>query len=121
LELKHGIPKWTRARSAAETVAILQEVHFPAMEVMTDCRLPDNPHLEAREWFKLRSHPAMGNSQYPGHTWRAGGFDLAWGTPVPSLGEDTEYVYQHVLGHSASAAEIERLTTKGLIDSEQRA
>lgn len=118
-ELKRYIAEWTRLRSAAEIVSSLQRVHVPAMEVMSQVRLLEDPHLEARDWFKERNHPAVGTFKYPGHPWRADSFDLAWGRPVASFGEDNDYVYKRILGYSE--AEIEDLTKRGLIGTEQKA
>lgn len=119
LELKGGIAEWTRGKSAAEIVCSLQQRHVPAMEVMSEVRLLDDPHLLDHKWFQERSHPAIGTFKYPGHPWRADTFDQAWGRPVPSFGEDNDYVYRQILEYSD--AEIESLTKRGLIASEQKA
>jgi crotonobetainyl-CoA:carnitine CoA-transferase CaiB-like acyl-CoA transferase len=117
-ELKHGIAEWTRVRTAAETVSCLQRSHVPAMEVMSEVRLLEDVHLSARGWFQERSHPEVGTFKYIGHPWRADGINLAWGRPVPSFGEDNNYVYKQILEYSD--AEIADLTERGLIATEQK-
>jgi len=117
--LKAAISGWTATLAVDDLVTTLQKAGVPAAEVMSESRLLDDPHLAARDWFQERTHSAIGTHRYPGHPWRADGFDLAWGRPVPSFGEDNQYVYQEVLGYTPD--EIADLTEKGLITSRQTA
>jgi crotonobetainyl-CoA:carnitine CoA-transferase CaiB-like acyl-CoA transferase len=80
-------------------------------------RLLADPHLAARDWFKERTHPAVGTYRYPGHPWRADGFDVAFGRPVPGFGEDNEYVYKQLLGYSDEA--YQDLVDRRLVSDEQ--
>jgi crotonobetainyl-CoA:carnitine CoA-transferase CaiB-like acyl-CoA transferase len=86
-------------------------------EVMTETRLLDDPHLAARGWFVTRSHPAVGTHRYPGHPWKATGFSPVFGRPVPSFGEDNEYVYRRLLGYSAER--YDDLVARRLVTTEQ--
>ena len=61
----------------------------------------------------------MGTYRYPGHPWRASGFDLAFGRPVPGFGEDNEYVYKTLLGYSDQR--YDDLVRRGLVTTEQLA
>ncbi|MGZ0145309.1 CaiB/BaiF CoA transferase family protein [Rhodococcus qingshengii] len=108
---------WCRTRSAEQAVHELQDVGVPAGEVMSETRLLEDPHLAARDWFQERSHPSIGTHRYPGHPWRAEGFDLAFGRPVPSFGEDNEYLYQELLGYSAE--QYADQVARGLITDHQ--
>ncbi len=98
--LRAAIATWTAAQTPEAIVANLQSVTLPAGEIMAELDLLKDPHLLARDWFKERSHPNVGTYRYPGHPWRADGFDLAFGRPVPGFGEDNEYVYKELLGYS---------------------
>jgi crotonobetainyl-CoA:carnitine CoA-transferase CaiB-like acyl-CoA transferase len=118
-KLRSHIAEWTRNRSSDEIVHTLQERRIPAAEVMTELRLLDDVHLKEREWFKERSHPSVGTYRYPGPPWRAEGFDTAFGRPLPSFGEDNEYIYKQLLGYSD--AEYDSLVERGLVTSEQLA
>ena len=117
--LKAVLASWTATLPAAEIAARLQAVSVPAQEVMSELRVLDDPHLDDRRWFQERSHPAIGTHRYIGHPWRAEGFSLTWGRPVPSFGEDNEYVYKEILGYSDTA--YQDLVQRGLIADEQRA
>jgi crotonobetainyl-CoA:carnitine CoA-transferase CaiB-like acyl-CoA transferase len=116
--LKAVIASWTASRPAPEIVDRLQAGGVPAQEVLSELRVLEDPHLEDRRWFQERSHPAIGTHRYIGHPWRADGFALAWGRPVPSFGEDNEYVYKEVLGYSDAV--YKDLMERGLIADEQR-
>jgi crotonobetainyl-CoA:carnitine CoA-transferase CaiB-like acyl-CoA transferase len=116
--LKAVVAAWTATRPAHEIVDRLQAGGVPAQEVMSELRVLEDPHLDDRGWFQERSHPAIGTHRYIGHPWRADGFTLAWGRPVPSFGEDNVYVYKEVLGYSEAA--YQELIDRGLIADEQR-
>lgn len=117
--LKTALASWTTTHPAEEIVARLQAGGVPAQEVLSELRVLGDPHLADRGWFQERSHAATGTHRYIGHPWRADGFALAWGRPVPSFGEDNEYVYKEVLGYSDAA--YQELVDRGLIADEQRA
>jgi crotonobetainyl-CoA:carnitine CoA-transferase CaiB-like acyl-CoA transferase len=115
--LRARIAEWTRAHPAEVVMAQLQAAGVPAGEVMTETRLLADKHLAARDWFKERSHPSVGTHRYPGHPWRASGFDLAFGRPVPGFGEDNEYVYKTLLGYPDER--YDDLVRRGLVTTEQ--
>lgn len=108
---------WCRTRPVDEAVRELQRVGVPAGEVMSEDRLLSDPHLEARGWFRERSHPSVGTHRYPGHPWRAEGFDLAFGRALPGFGEDNEYVYRELLGYSEE--HFADLVERGLVTDHQ--
>ncbi|MEO9223213.1 MAG: CoA transferase, partial [Mycobacteriaceae bacterium] len=108
---------WCRKRPAEQAVQELQDVGVPAGEVMSESRLLADPHLAARGWFQERSHPSVGTHRYPGHPWRAEGFDLAFGRAVPGFGEDNEYLYKELLGYSAE--QYDDQVARGLITDHQ--
>ncbi|MDT4892930.1 MAG: hypothetical protein QOE97_1965 [Pseudonocardiales bacterium] len=115
--LRDQIAAWAAPQSSERIVARLQSVGVPAGEVMTELRVLDDPHLRARGWFQERTHPAVGTHRYPGPHWRADGFDLAFGRPLPGFGEDNEYVYLDLLGYTA--AEYAALVERRLVTDEQ--
>ncbi|MEB8326560.1 CoA transferase [Dietzia kunjamensis] len=116
-EIRSVLAEWCRARTADQIVEELQRVGVPAGEVMSENRLLADPHLSARGWFRERSHPSVGTHCYPGHPWRADGFDLAYGRPLPGFGEDNEYVYRHLLGYSEQR--YADLVDRGLVTDHQ--
>jgi len=116
-ELRDRIAGWARLRPATELVARLQAVRVPAGEVLSETRLLADPHLAARGWFQERTHPSVGTHRYPGHPWRAAGFDLAFGRVLPGFGEDNAYVYQSLLGYSDEC--YDELVRRGLVTDHQ--
>ena len=117
-ELRGHIAEWTADKSSDDIVALLQAKRIPAAEIMTELRLLEDAHLEEREWFKERQHPAVGTYRYPGPPWQVqDGFDTAFERPLPGFGEDNEYVYKDLLGYSAE--EFESLVQQKLVTDEQ--
>jgi crotonobetainyl-CoA:carnitine CoA-transferase CaiB-like acyl-CoA transferase len=97
--LRAALAAWVAPRECPAVVEALVAARVPAGEVMTERSLLADPHLTDRGWFVTRSHPAVGTHRYPGHPWRATGFPTVFGRPVPSFGEDNEYVYRTLLGY----------------------
>ncbi|MCJ0902866.1 CaiB/BaiF CoA-transferase family protein [Rhodococcus sp. ARC_M6] len=117
VSIRDRISRWTRELSADSIVRDLQELGIPSGMVMNECAVLADPHLREREWFQERSHPAVGTHRYPGHPWRAEGFDVAFGRVLPGFGEDNEYVYKEILGYSDEKyAELE---DSGLVTDHQ--
>lgn len=117
--LRERIAGWTAGHGAAEIVAALQGMRVPAGEVLTETQVLADPHLAARDWFQVREHASPGRHRYPGHPWRADGFDLAFGRPLPGFGEDNEYVYKTLLRYSDE--EYADLVARGLVTDAQLA
>ena len=117
--LRAHIAAWTCTLPAQQLVKRLQAGGVPAGEVMSETRLLEDEHLAARDWFKERSHPNIGTYRYPGHPWRASGFDIAFGRAVPGFGEDNEYVYKTLLGYPDE--KYDDLVQRGLVTTEQYA
>ncbi len=115
--LRERIAEWTASRAAPDIVAALQAVRVPAGEVLTETQVHADPHLAARDWFQVREHPSPGRHPYPGHPWRADGFELVFGRPLPGFGEDNEYVYRTLLRYSE--AQYADLVARGLVTDAQ--
>lgn len=108
---------WVRGLPAERAVELLQAARVPAGEVMSETRLLEDPHLRARGWFQERTHPSVGTHRYPGHQWRAEGFDVAFGRVLPGFGEDNEHVYRELLGYSEE--QYADLVARGLVTDHQ--
>jgi crotonobetainyl-CoA:carnitine CoA-transferase CaiB-like acyl-CoA transferase len=109
----------TQERGSDELVAALQAVGVPSGEVMSERRLLADRHLAEREWFVERTHPVVGTHRYPGHAWRAEGLDQVFGRPLPSFGEDNDYVYLELLGYDEQT--YQDLRRRRLVTDEQLA
>lgn len=119
VEIRAALADWCAGREAEDVVAVLQRAGVPAAEVVSEPQVVADAHLEARGWWRERSHPAIGTHRYPGHPWRSDDVDLAFGRPVPGFGEDNEHVYLTVLGWSRE--EYDDLVARGLVTDHQLA
>jgi crotonobetainyl-CoA:carnitine CoA-transferase CaiB-like acyl-CoA transferase len=115
--LRAELARWIAPRTCESVVASLVAARVPVGEVMSELALLADPHLADREWFQTRSHPAVGTHRYPGQPWKAQGFATVFGRPVPSFGEDNEYVYRQLLGYSRQR--YHDLVRRGLVTTEQ--
>jgi crotonobetainyl-CoA:carnitine CoA-transferase CaiB-like acyl-CoA transferase len=115
--LRAHITAWTQQHSVEDVLGALRPLGVPVGEVMSETRVLDDPHLAAREWFQQRSHPAVGTHRYPGLPWRTADFETVFGRPVPSFGEDNEYVYKKLLGYDDDA--YADLVARRLVTDEQ--
>lgn len=116
-EIRSTLAEWARGLPAERAVELLQTARVPAGEVMSESRLLADPHLRERDWFQERTHPSVGTHRYPGHPWRADGFDVAFGRVLPGFGEDNEHVYRELLGYSAE--KYADLVGRGLVTDHQ--
>jgi crotonobetainyl-CoA:carnitine CoA-transferase CaiB-like acyl-CoA transferase len=114
---REALRDWLAVLTPEIAVSTLQAARIPAGEVMSEPRLLDDEHLAERRWFQQRSHPAVGTHRYPGHQWKADGFDLVFGRCTPGFGQDNEYVYRTVLGYDADR--FADLVRRGLVTDEQ--
>jgi crotonobetainyl-CoA:carnitine CoA-transferase CaiB-like acyl-CoA transferase len=85
--------------------------------VLSEGQVLDDPHLAAREWFQVHSHPAVGTHRYPGHPWRAQGMALRFGRALPGFGADNAYVYKTLLQYEDET--YDDLVRRGLVTEEQ--
>ena len=69
-----------------------------------------DPHLAARNVFRLNSSAEVPPTLIPNHMWRWDGPPLAWG-PFNRLGDHNDYVFRDVLG--LSDAEMAALEADG--------
>jgi crotonobetainyl-CoA:carnitine CoA-transferase CaiB-like acyl-CoA transferase len=70
-----------------------------------------NPQLRHRRLFEVEDHPVTGRNELPGLPFRFSRVDRWTRRPSPTLGEHND----EVLGEVASAGELQRLQTAGVI------
>lgn len=112
-KLDDQIEKWTRRRTARETMMMLQSRGVPAAELRSDAELAGDPHLWSRDFFRMVHHPEAGSHWHPGPLWHFSETPVEFRSPPVRLGEHNEYVYKKLLG--ASAAGYRRLERQGHI------
>lgn len=113
-ELDAHLSRWTSARTAHETMDLLQRAGVPAGAVQNARDLAEtDPQIAHRGTFFELDHPVIGVAKFEGtpirftrtvqQNWRS----------APLLGEDNDYVFGDILG--LDRAEIAELTAEGVI------
>ena len=114
--LDEAIQLWTIQRDKLEVMQALQDARVPAQAVLDDSDLYENPHLQARGFFKTLRHPAAGVHRYPGFLWDLTKVNRSLPLASNTLGEHNDYIYGKFLG--ISAGEINKLRAQGVIGEE---
>ena len=115
-ELDAEIAAWTAGRDADWVARRLQTAGVPAGPVMSEAQAYEDPHLEARGFFREIAHPEAGTHRHVRPAWTADATDDPPPRPAPLLGQDNEYVYRELLGFSD--AEYRRFEELGHIGEE---
>jgi len=92
-----AIAAWTGARSSREAFETLQASGVPAMAVMTNEALANDPHVAARGVFVDIEHPEMGRTRVMRAPWLFSDLECTV-RPGPLMGEDNDYVLDTLLG-----------------------
>ena len=116
-ELDALIGQWTAARTPHWVMTRLQRAGVPAGVVMTEADAYEDRHLEQRGFFQTIDSAELGwPMRHVGRAWRASRTPSRPARPLPSLGQDNEYVYRELLGMSEE--EYRRLAASGQIGTE---
>ena len=110
------IERWTRDQDKMEAMKTLQAVGVPALAVLDDEDLYDDPHLAARGFFQRMEHTDAGVHRYPGFLWDLTAVKQRKPRPPNGLGEHNDCVYGGML--RLSGKEIEGLRAAGVIGEE---
>jgi len=99
-EITDAIAAWTSQRSSRAGFELLQAAGVPAMAVLTNEALSDDPHVQARGIFVDVNHPEIGRLRVMRPPWLFSDqdFDVR---PGPLIGQDNDYVLSAILGLSA--------------------
>jgi benzylsuccinate CoA-transferase BbsF subunit len=113
-ELDELIGKWTVEHSAEEVMGTLQKAGVAAGVVCNGRDQNEDPHLNARGFYRELEHSEIGRHRYLMPPFRLsktpGGPDM----PAPCLGQHNEHVYREILG--LSDEEFVRLLNEGVFD-----
>ena len=110
------IAQWTAERTPTEAMRLLQDAGVTAAVVMNERDIFDDPHIRERGFLVEITHPEAGTHLYPGHQWGSPTTPMPADVPVPTLGQDNEYVYKRVLGYSED--EYDRLVREAHIGTD---
>ncbi|HXH13978.1 MAG TPA: CoA transferase [Alphaproteobacteria bacterium] len=107
------IAAWTQQHHPWEIMERLQGAGIASGPVMRETDLFTDPHLKARGFFQIVTHPEAGTHPYPGIMWQMSKTAATIRRPAVRLGEDNDYVYRELL--KLSEAEIAALRAEGHI------
>ena len=113
-ELDELIEKWTAEHTAEEVMTVLQEAGVAAGVVSNGRDVGEDPHLNARGFYRELDHPEIGRQRYLMPPFRLSRTPGEPSMPAPCLGQHNEYVYQQILGMSDE--EFVRLLNEGVFD-----
>jgi crotonobetainyl-CoA:carnitine CoA-transferase CaiB-like acyl-CoA transferase len=102
---------WTADRQPDDVAELLTAAGVPAATVIPGRDVVANPQLRHRGLFEVEDHPVTGANELPGLPFRFSRVDRWVRRPSPTLGEHNH----EVLGEVASAEELQRLQTAGVI------
>ena len=111
--LDEAVEGWTRNRSKAEVMRVLQGSGVGAVATFTNADLYHDEHLAARGFFTWDEHPVQGRAKMPAQPWKMSGTPLSMIRPGPKIGEHNGYVLEELLG--LSQGEIEGLVGGGVV------
>lgn len=92
------IAAWTRERTPAEVMRLLQSHGVAAVPSYDSRSLSDDPHVRARGVFSEVAHPKMSRRVVVGAPWKLAGVPDRPVRPAPLLGQHTAYVIGELLG-----------------------
>ena len=108
------ITEWTSQRRVADVVTELQNAGVAAGACADSKYISEDPHLNERDYFVYREHPAVGKRQHCGMPWRMSETVCEVKAAAPVLGQHTDEVLTGLLGYSK--AEVEKMRADGALD-----
>ncbi|MGE3536001.1 MAG: CaiB/BaiF CoA transferase family protein [Candidatus Tectimicrobiota bacterium] len=112
-ELDALLSAWTREREHMQAMHLLQAHGVAAGAVLQGGESIVDPHLEARDFWDVVTHPEAGVYRQVSTPWQLSRSPRRRASPAPSLGEHNEYVLGELLG--LSSEEISALAAQGII------
>ena len=113
-ELDKLIEAWTLEHEHYEVMNTLQKAGVAAGVIPTGAEIPDDPHLKARDMFKVVDRAVVGLHPYPKPTpMKFSDYPVEIHRPAPLMGEHNDYVLGELLGMSRE--EIQSLADDQII------
>ena len=94
------IGAWTVDKDHYAVFHLLQKAGIPAGPVLATAEVFSDPHLLARGFWEVVTHPEAGAHVNPGPIIEMTKTPLHIRAPAPLLGQHNEYVYKELLGYS---------------------
>jgi crotonobetainyl-CoA:carnitine CoA-transferase CaiB-like acyl-CoA transferase len=111
-EIDVAIAEYTRARSAEDAAASIQEAGAIAAPIVNPPELLASPHIQARNWIQWVTHRYAGTNAMPGFLWSIAQDPPTWDRPSGLVGEHIDEVFAE-LGYTQ--AEIDAFERDGVI------
>lgn len=99
-EVDRLIGDWTATQDDYAVMHALQARGIAAAPVLEASRMFDDPHLQARSFFRRQRIENGDEYEFVGPLWNFQGTPVEFAQPPVGLGEHNEYVYREVLGMS---------------------
>jgi len=116
-DLDRFVGGWTIEIDKYEAMHRLQEAGVAAGAVVGMAELFNEPHLEARDFWKTVEHADAGTITQIGPRYKLSGIAPPAPRPAPLFGEHSAYVFKELLG--MSDAEFKQAIENGVIITEQ--
>jgi len=113
-ELDDVIEKWTAEHSPEEVMTMLQKAGVAAGTACNGRDQNEDPHLNARGFYKGLEHSEIGRHRYLMPPFRLSKTPGEPSMPAPCLGQHNEHVYREILGMSDE--EFVSLLNEGVFD-----
>ena len=113
-DLDELIEKWTMEHTAEEVMRLLQEAGVAAGVVSNGRDQNEDPHLNARGFYRGLEHAEIGTHRYLMPPFRLSRTPGGPSMPAPCLGQHNEHVYREILG--LSDEEFVSLLNEGVFD-----
>ena len=108
------VARWTSSQTRAAVAERLQALGVEAVPIADFGDLIDDPQLAARQHFESHNHPFMGDTLYERNGFRLGAAPSGYWRAGPTLGQDSDWALQELLG--LAAGEIEALRQSGAVE-----
>ena len=108
------LSEWTRSRTDAEVMQVLQAHHVPAGMMLYVADQIDDPHFLERGFLRPVLQPGVGPVLFEGPAFHASGMLDVIITAAPGLGDHTREIARSLLKYEE--AEIEELISTGILD-----
>ena len=117
-ELDRDVAAYTKNQVAELLAGELQAVGVPAAQVASSLELASDPHLAARNFWKLLERDVVGELPHPAAPYRVGEAPFDIDRPAPTLGQHNREVLTELLG--LGDAEIDALERRGVIGNKPK-
>jgi crotonobetainyl-CoA:carnitine CoA-transferase CaiB-like acyl-CoA transferase len=113
-EVDERLAAWTRARAPRAVTAALQAAGVPAGFMQRAEDYPDDPQLQARDFFRVLEQPGLDPIMVDNMPFHAERIPLPPPSRAPELGEHTREVCVELLG--MEPGEVDRLLAAGALE-----